>query len=365
MGGVHAAISIVPFLSGIQRFSTIEVMDVISCSQRQERDDLKILLPYRGLMMKIFRRAVVFIFLVCFSLIATAQEHDDAVQLLADDGIILRYFLGHGGAIRQNTDFYPEEIIFLSLELPSKFAVDNRYDFDSKCFLVFDPDSLIPRNDVVTTRYSGHLTKNQSSFTVFVGYRIPKNIKAGKYEFRIELYDRLNDRKFAKKDIVEILDASKFGMRGLMLWRGILGTQQFGLGSGYFAAGEWTGISFTVGGLTVDNESRVRASVEIRLIDENDQSVDIPLDEAYLRDPRSIAGLNEFVHSGKDIFGNDIVRTWDLRYTIPLTQPGHYRMSVAIHDLNSGEVSGYILPIFVNSSVPAQPIVSVVEEDTQ
>jgi len=281
---------------------------------------------------------------------------------IADDSIVIRYSFGPGGPVRPNKKFYPEEAMFFFLELPSKFVVDNTFDFELRGFLIFGTEPDIPRNPA---HFSGHLTKVQSSLTMSARYRIPSNIKAGEYEFQLEIYDRLNNKKFIKKDTVEILDASNFGMRSIGLWRGVGGTESAVPGSGYFSAGELAAITFTVGGLTIDNEGKVKTFVEAILIDESNQRVDISVQSQNIF-MSNATNVDEFVpRNEKLFFGNDFFQTWDFHLNLQLTQPGSYRLKVAVQDLNSGEVSGYILPVFVKAPSLAQPISSVMGEDTQ
>ena len=268
------------------------------------------------------------------------------------NGTIIHYTFGPGGPFRQNKEFHPGETMFFLLELPSKFVVDNKFDFEARGSLVFgDEPYILPRNPA---RYWGYTTKDQSSFTVAAVYRIPRNNKAGEYELRIEIYDRSHNRTFIIKDTMEIVEPSKFGMRDVVLWRGLPAAVQSIPGSGYFVAGETAGCSFSVGGLTIDDASKVRAFVEATLIDENNQGVEIPVQRLNFPTD-NVAELNEFVQR------NDIFQTWCFRFNFMLTQPGSYRLAVAVHDLNSGDVDGYILPIIVKESVPAQRISSVAE----
>jgi len=114
-------------------------------------------------------------------------------------------------------------------------------------------------------------------------------------------------------------------------------------GSEFFAASELAQVTLAVGGLTIDDASSVKASMEIVLFDENNRSLDIlipPLTWSEMR------------------HRNDVNRTWNCHVRLPLPQPGNYRLAVIVHDLNSGEVDGYILPIVVKASIPAQRITS-------
>jgi len=275
----------------------------------------------------------VWLFFVSFSL---AQEHARQYVIIdkgAGDGINLYYSFGTGGPLRQRKEFYAGETVAAFLELPHKFSLENKFNIECKFFLVFESESNVPRDDVITIDLVGNLPKQRYSFTNCVGYKIPYHIKTGEYEFQIEIYDRLNNVRTMKKDIIRILEFSEFGIRDLSLWHGILGTQSWVPGSGYFVAGESAKICLNVAGLKINDEGTVNACANIALINEEGLSIDLLDGKSH---------LHQSVH--KDFFKGRGFST-----LLPLTQPGNYRLNISVQDLNAEKTSSYTIPVVVKS----------------
>jgi hypothetical protein len=301
---------------------------------------------WRLLMMKILERTVMFVLIMCFCSIAHALEQGDVtIDNVQKNNVIVRHSFGVGGPIRESKEYYAGDVVNMFVELPETFTMDGKFSIEFRSFLAFDSGPFL-RNDAVAMPYAGLLTKN-SSFTCSISCLIPPNIKAGEYELYVEIFDRLNNTKLIKKDIIKILDNSEFGIRRLALCRTIAGTQLMVPGSGYFVAGECAKITFFINGLTTDSDNKVKTMVEIELIDENNQRIDM-ID----RSSESTA-----TPSFRQIFDNNAVfRVWESFLDFPLMQPGNYHLVIVVHDLNSEKKVGYILPIFVNPSAPAKSI---------
>ena len=262
------------------------------------------------------QKIVISLVLVIFVLTYCNAQETDSKHVVPDSNSTIYFSYGLGGPIRNNNVFYAGEILTGFLELSREFSLDNYYDIETKSFLVFDSKPEHIRTDFAIASHTFFLMESQPTFTNYIAYRIPTYLIGGDYEFQVEIYDRLNKKRWVKKSTVTINNISEFGARDISLWHGLSTVQLWSPGSNHCSIGEIVKVDLNIGGLAINKSNEVSAVVSVFLIDDKtNQKLDV-----FKDNPMRGRLFHTLLHDEPQQFGFYAI--------LPLTHSGHFHLEI-------------------------------------
>jgi hypothetical protein len=241
---------------------------------------------------------------------------------------------GPGGPKRGQTDFFPGETMYMTVELPKTIFPRNIFEFTCDVSLVSKTNEAQRVNKPQPARFQSFVFKEQSSF-FYTYLSIPNDFYDGQYEVVVTARDRGGKVLVVEKIPVSIKAIHSYGLRNLIFMHGLPQTTYWIPGSNVFVAGETVKITFGVGGLSLNKENEVEAYVKLTLIDQEGVSLNV----------MDISKSSPMLNVRVSLAERD--KIWPFYQEFVLAQSGSYSLKIEVKDVNAEKKENYELPLYV------------------
>jgi len=264
------------------------------------------------------------------------EETKPAKEIQEPLNIYLTY--GPSGPEREPKCF-ADETIFIKIGLPQSLSVGNRVNLLLDMAWVSRADRS-KRNVLAAKQpFQYDVLRNTPSFS-FCGFSLPKDIEEGKYDLEVSVYGYIGDTLVLcnGRVTIDVRSSAHYGIRHLTFLHTAMETDWVPSpddsvpitgtvvpGSNVFVPAERGAISYTLSGLSRDEDNVVAIHVKYSLLSQEGL---VYVEEKSLIGPASA----DVVHLAEDFV---------------LAQTGDFVLKIETEDLNSQQKDSCELPIFV------------------